>query len=79
MASSSEEFCSCLFIPQSDNARYAGLNQQQSNTFLIGDDKYTETMVAAKTLLEDWKVGLRKQKSRDTDVVKEEEGVVSVQ
>ena len=70
MASSCEEFCSCIFIRKSDKARYAGLKQQQSNTFLVGDDKYTETMVAEKTLLEDFQVGASKQKSRDMGAVK---------
>ena len=31
--------------------RYADLKQQQSNTFLMGYKKYTDKMVAAKTLL----------------------------
>ena len=53
MASSCEEFFSCLFIRKLDNAQYAGLEKQQSNKFLMRDNKYTETMVAAKTFLED--------------------------
>ena len=36
-------------------------------------------MVAAKTLLEDWQVGASKQKSHETGIVKEEEGVAFVQ
>ena len=36
-------------------------------------------MVAAKNLLEDWQGGISKQKSRETAVVKEEEGVAFVQ
>ena len=45
----------------------------------MGDDKYTETMVAAKTLLEDWQGGASKQESQETGVVKEEEGVAFMQ
>ena len=54
MSYSCEEFCSYLFIWQLDNARYTSLKQQQRNTFLMLDEKYTKTMVAAKTFLEDW-------------------------
>ena len=44
----------------------------------MGDEKYPKTMVAAKTLLEDWQVGASKQKSHETGIVKEEEGVAFV-
>ena len=70
---------SALLIGQSNNARYAGLKQQQSNKFFTGDDRYTDTMVVAKTLLEDWQGGASKQKSRETGVMKQEEGVAFVQ
>ena len=63
MAFSCKEFCSCLFIWRLDNARYTGLTQQQSNTFLMEDEKYTKTMVTAMTLLEDWQGGASKQNS----------------
>ena len=50
---SCKEFCICLFVRQYDNKSYERLKEQQQNAFLMGDNKYTERIVEAKTLLKD--------------------------
>ena len=72
---SCEEFCSCLFVRQSDNKRYKYLKGQQHNAFLVGDDKYTKEVVESKTLLRYWQGPTRAQQAPITN--KEEDGGVA--
>ena len=45
-----EEFCSCLFVRQSDNKRYGYLKKRLPH----GRQKVHKKMVESKTLIEDW-------------------------
>ena len=66
------EFCSCLFLHQSNNRRYKCPEEQQHNAFLMVDNKYTKKIVEAKNLLEDWQGTSRAQPTPIAN--KEEEG-----
>ena len=53
--SACEEFLSCMFIHCSDGDRYGQLKKDQHNSYLVGKSIYTDTLVDAKKLLEEWK------------------------
>ena len=53
--SACEEFLSCMFIHCSDEDRYGQLKKDQHNPYLVGKSIYTDTLVDAKKLLEEWK------------------------
>ena len=46
---------SCMFIHCSHKDRYGQLKKDQHNSYLVGKSIYTDTLVDAKKLLEEWK------------------------
>ena len=73
---SCKELCRCIFVRQPDNKRCGCLQEQQHTAFLMGDNKCTEKMVEAKTLLKNWKGPSSAQLALIAN--KEEEGGVAL-
>ena len=73
MACSCDEFLACIFIMMADDSRYKPLKTQLENDFLLGKLHYPQTVVAAKSLLSDYKMDTKlsayiKRKDDDASV-----------
>ena len=58
--SACEAFVSCIFIHNSDDSRYKQLKKDQYNSYLVGKFIYTDTLIDANKLVEEWKGGEKK-------------------
>ena len=65
--SACEEFLSSMIIYCLDEDRYGQLKKDQHNSYLVGKSIYTDTLVDAKKLLEEWKGSKKKTAPRNNN------------
>ena len=55
MEEAKDQYLTCMIFVWANNAKFGELNDDLSNSYLLGDDKYPKNRVGLVGLLNNWK------------------------